>query len=97
MRRAVDGKEIELTATEYKLLLTLVERLDGLPRHVAVHPCGVLLSDSTLLDRTPVEAIAMQLTLEQRAGGFDPADGRCHDERMADALMASVLLVRMTV
>ncbi|WP_110181608.1 DNA polymerase III subunit alpha [Nocardioides solisilvae] len=38
------------------LLFSLVERLDGLPRHVAVHPCGVLLSDTTLLDRTPVEA-----------------------------------------
>lgn len=34
----------------------LVERLDGLPRHIAVHPCGVLLSDASLLDRTPVEA-----------------------------------------
>ena len=38
------------------LMFRLVERLDGLPRHVAVHPCGVLLSDATLLDRTPVEA-----------------------------------------
>jgi error-prone DNA polymerase len=38
------------------LLFRLVERLDGLPRHIAVHPCGVLLSDATLLDRTPVEA-----------------------------------------
>jgi error-prone DNA polymerase len=38
------------------LMFQLVERLDGLPRHVAVHPCGVLLSDATLLDRTPVEA-----------------------------------------
>lgn len=38
------------------LVFQLVERLDGLPRHVAVHPCGVLLSDATLLDRTPVEA-----------------------------------------
>ncbi len=38
------------------LLFSLVERLDGLPRHIAVHPCGVLLSDLTLLDRTPVEA-----------------------------------------
>ncbi|MBF4160609.1 DNA polymerase III subunit alpha [Nocardioides acrostichi] len=38
------------------LLFGLVERLDGLPRHIAVHPCGVLLSDLTLLDRTPVEA-----------------------------------------
>ncbi len=38
------------------LLFRLAERLDGLPRHVAMHPCGVLLSDATLLDRTPVEA-----------------------------------------
>ncbi len=38
------------------VLFDLVERLDGLPRHVALHPCGVLLSDATLLDRTPVEA-----------------------------------------
>src|SRR3954469_4075127 len=38
------------------LLFRLVEGLDGLPRHIAVHPCGVLLSDATLLDRTPVEA-----------------------------------------
>jgi error-prone DNA polymerase len=37
-------------------LFALAERLDGLPRHVAMHPCGVLLSDLTLLDRTPVEA-----------------------------------------
>ncbi|MCY7400769.1 MAG: DNA polymerase III subunit alpha, partial [Nocardioides sp.] len=34
----------------------LVERLDGIPRHIAMHPCGVLLSDTTLLDRTPVES-----------------------------------------
>ncbi len=38
------------------LLFSLAERLDGLPRHIAMHPCGVLLSDHTLLDRTPVEA-----------------------------------------
>ena len=38
------------------VLFELVESLDGLPRHVALHPCGVLLSDATLLDRTPVEA-----------------------------------------
>ncbi|WP_059008674.1 DNA polymerase III subunit alpha [Streptomyces specialis] len=32
----------------------LVEALDGLPRAVAMHPCGVLLSDSSLRARTPV-------------------------------------------
>ncbi|MCX5556517.1 DNA polymerase III subunit alpha [Streptomyces sp. NBC_00038] len=32
----------------------LVEALDALPRGIAMHPCGVLLSDATLLRRTPV-------------------------------------------
>src|SRR3954471_1659922 len=45
-----------LDDTRLDLMFQLVERLDGLPRHIAVHPCGVLLSDTTLLDRTPVEA-----------------------------------------
>lgn len=39
----------------WQLLIDCVEGLDGLPRHRAMHPCGVILSDSTLLDRTPVE------------------------------------------
>ncbi|GAB7191137.1 DNA polymerase III subunit alpha [Kineococcus sp. NUM-3379] len=38
------------------VLFDLVERLDGLPRHVALHPCGVVLSNLSLLERTPVEA-----------------------------------------
>ncbi|QCX27167.1 DNA polymerase III subunit alpha [Nocardioides jishulii] len=52
------------------LMFALVERLDGLPRHVAVHPCGVLLSDATLLDRTPVEASAAGYPMSQ----FDKDD-----------------------
>ncbi len=44
------------TTARFDLFFRLVEKLDGLPRHIAMHPCGVLLSDSTLLDRTPVEA-----------------------------------------
>lgn len=52
------------------LMFRLVERLDGLPRHVALHPCGVLLSDTTLLDRTPVEASWMGFPMSQ----FDKDD-----------------------
>ncbi|NBM21103.1 DNA polymerase III subunit alpha, partial [Streptomyces sp. GC420] len=39
---------------KYGRLWELVEALDGLPRGIAMHPCGVLLSDSALLSRTPV-------------------------------------------
>ena len=52
------------------LLFSLVEKLDGLPRHVALHPCGVLLSDATLLDRTPVEASFVGFPMSQ----FDKDD-----------------------
>jgi error-prone DNA polymerase len=45
--RAVAGED-------HGRLWELVEGLDGLPRGIAMHPCGVLLSDATLLDRTPV-------------------------------------------
>jgi error-prone DNA polymerase len=52
------------------LLFSLAERLDGLPRHIALHPCGVLLSDLTLLDRTPVEASWLGFPMSQ----FDKDD-----------------------
>jgi error-prone DNA polymerase len=52
------------------LLLDLVERLDGLPRHVAQHPCGVILSHAGLLDRTPVETSWLGFPLSQ----FDKDD-----------------------
>ncbi|MCX5335282.1 DNA polymerase III subunit alpha [Streptomyces sp. NBC_00140] len=38
----------------YGRLWELTEALDALPRGVAMHPCGVLLSDASLLARTPV-------------------------------------------
>ena len=51
-------------------LFELVERLDGLPRHVALHPCGVILSDAGLLDRTPVESSWLGFPMSQ----FDKDD-----------------------
>ena len=51
-------------------LLDLAERLDGLPRHAALHPCGVILSDAALLDRTPVESSGRGFPMSQ----FDKDD-----------------------
>ncbi|MFJ8861268.1 DNA polymerase III subunit alpha [Streptomyces sp. NPDC102451] len=47
--RAVAGRK-----ERYGRLWDLVESLDALPRGIAMHPCGVLLSDGALLRRTPV-------------------------------------------
>ncbi len=48
----------------------LVESLDGLPRHIALHPSGVILSNATLLDRTPVEQSGLGFPMSQ----FDKDD-----------------------
>ncbi|ROR76136.1 DNA polymerase III, alpha subunit [Plantibacter flavus] len=40
---------------ELDLLVDVTERLDRLPRHVSMHPCGIILSDLSLLDRTPTQ------------------------------------------
>lgn len=68
------------------VLFSLVESLDGLPRHVALHPCGVLLSDTTLLDRTPVEA---------SFGGFPMSQFDKDDVEELGLLKLDVLGIRM--
>ncbi|MET9385046.1 DNA polymerase III subunit alpha [Streptomyces sp. NPDC002928] len=47
-------RELAGEKQKYGKLWELVEALDALPRGVAMHPCGVLLSDASLLARTPV-------------------------------------------
>lgn len=59
-----------LDSPRLRALFDLVERLDGLPRHIALHPCGVILSDGGLLDRTPVEASWLGFPMSQ----FDKDD-----------------------
>lgn len=61
--RSLDGPRLGV-------LFDLVERLDGLPRHIALHPCGVVLSDAGLLDRTPVESSWLGFPMSQ----FDKDD-----------------------
>ncbi len=66
--------------------LDLVERLDGLPRHIALHPCGIVLSDASLLDRTPVEG---------SAAGFPMSHFDKDDVEEMGLLKLDVLGVRM--
>ncbi|MEU6015941.1 DNA polymerase III subunit alpha [Streptomyces sp. NPDC047515] len=47
-------REVAREKDRYGRLWELVEALDALPRGIAMHPCGVLLSDASLLRRAPV-------------------------------------------
>ncbi|KAD3720606.1 DNA polymerase III subunit alpha [Arthrobacter yangruifuii] len=68
------------------LLVDLTERLDRLPRHISMHPCGVILGDTSLLDRTPVQPSGLGLPMSQ----FDK-----HDMDPMGMLKLDVLGVRM--
>ena len=52
------------------LLVDITERLDKLPRHISVHPCGVILGNSSLLNLTPTQPSGMGLPMSQ----FDKDD-----------------------
>ena len=52
------------------LLVDLTQRLDKLPRHISMHPCGVILGDRRLLDLTPTEPSGLGLPMSQ----FDKDD-----------------------
>lgn len=68
------------------VLFELVESLDGLPRHVALHPCGVILSDAGLGDHTPVEA---------SFGGFPMSQFDKDDVEDMGLLKLDILGIRM--
>ena len=59
-----------LDAGRLGTLLELVARVDGMPRHLAMHPCGILLGDAALLDLTPVQRSAHGYPVSQ----FDKDD-----------------------
>jgi len=78
--------ELVRTSSQVDLLVDLTERLDRLPRHISMHPCGVILGDSDLLSTTPVQPSGMGLPMSQ----FDK-----HDMNDAGLLKLDLLGVRM--
>uniref|UniRef100_UPI0040477B03 DNA polymerase III subunit alpha n=1 Tax=Aquiluna sp. TaxID=2053504 RepID=UPI0040477B03 len=52
------------------LLIDITQRLDRLPRHISMHPCGVILGNSNLLNLTPTEPSGLGLPMSQ----FDKDD-----------------------
>lgn len=91
VRAALDElPELRALAAErerYGRLWELVEALDALPRGIAMHPCGVLLSDASLLDRTPV--------MPTSGEGFPMAQFDKDDVEDLGLLKLDVLGVRM--
>ncbi|MDP8961094.1 MAG: DNA polymerase III subunit alpha, partial [Actinomycetota bacterium] len=70
MAHLPEQKGARLDAGQLDTLFQVVERIDGFPRHLALHPCGIVLGDAALMDRTPVERSANGFSMTQ----FDKDD-----------------------
>jgi error-prone DNA polymerase len=66
--------------------IEMAQRLDGLPRHLAMHPCAIVLSDGGFLDRAPLMA---------SAGGYPMVSFDKDDVEAVGLLKLDVLGVRM--
>jgi error-prone DNA polymerase len=80
----LDG--INLPMDQLELLFRVAERLDGFPRHIALHPCGIVLSSHDLVDRVP---------LERSANGHRMIQADKDDVELLGYLKLDVLGVRM--
>ena len=88
---------LNLDSSQLRLLFDVVERLDGLPRHLALHPSGVLLADETLRDFVPLETSAAGFAMAQ----FDKDDvealGLCKLDVLAVRMLSAMAHCRQEV
>jgi error-prone DNA polymerase len=80
----LDG--LNLDAGQLELLFRVVERLNGFPRHLALHPSGVVLAGHDLPDRVP---------LERSFEGYRMVQADKDDVELLGLLKLDVLGIRM--
>jgi error-prone DNA polymerase len=86
LERLPELQGINLPMRQLELLFRVAERLDGFPRHIALHPCGIVLSSHDLAERVP---------LERSANGHRMAQADKDDVELLGYLKLDILGVRM--
>ncbi len=86
LERLPELQGIQLPMPQLESLFRVAERLDGFPRHVALHPCGIVLASHDLVERVP---------LERSANGHRMAQADKDDVELLGYLKLDVLGVRM--
>ncbi|MCA1831758.1 MAG: DNA polymerase III subunit alpha [Actinobacteria bacterium] len=86
MERLPELRRSALNAGQLDLLFSIAERLDGFPRHLALHPSGILIGPDDLGARMPMET---------SANGFRMAQFDKDDVEALGLLKLDILGVRM--
>jgi error-prone DNA polymerase len=86
MDRLPELEGLNLDAGQLEMLFRVVERLNGFPRHLALHPSGIVLSGHDLPDRVP---------LERSFEGYRMVQADKDDVELLGLLKLDVLGIRM--
>ena len=86
MAKLPELQGINLRFEQMELLFRVAERLGGFPRHIALHPCGIVLAGHDLVERVP---------LERSAGGHRMIQADKDDVELLGYLKLDILGVRM--
>jgi error-prone DNA polymerase len=86
MEHLPELRDTNLNAGQLETLFRVVERLNGFPRHLALHPSGIVLSGHDLPDRVP---------LERSFQGFRMVQADKDDVELLGLLKLDILGVRM--
>ena len=90
LREAIDRlpelQGINLRFEQMELLFSVAERISGFPRHIAMHPCGIVLASHDLVERVP---------LERSANGHRMIQADKDDVELLGYLKLDILGVRM--
>ena len=79
-------KNLNTSAPLTAMTIALAQELDRLPRHLAMHPCAVVLSNGDFLDRAPIQL---------NAGGYPMVEFDKDDVEDIGLLKLDILGVRM--
>ncbi len=86
MEKLPELQGINLKFEQMERLFAVAERLDGFPRHIALHPCGIVLASHDLVERVP---------LERSANGHRMIQADKDDVELLGYLKLDILGVRM--
>jgi error-prone DNA polymerase len=86
LERLPELQGLNLPMRQLDLLFRVAERIGGFPRHIALHPCGIVLASHDLVERVP---------LERSANGHRMAQADKDDVELLGYLKLDILGVRM--
>ena len=65
VREVPECRDLDVSAEPFRTILLAADRIEGFPRHLSVHPCGIVIAPTEIVDYAPVQRSAKGLVITQ--------------------------------